>query len=96
MGESQHTDPGSRIRDEQPGSYFFRSVLYHYSRICIVPLFQDLFCIIVLVSVLYRYSQEDVSQRIGRLGLIYSSLMVHFSVLNFWSLLAVTYIERTN
>jgi hypothetical protein len=22
MGESQHQDPGSRIRDEQPGSYF--------------------------------------------------------------------------
>ncbi len=23
MGESQHPDPGSGIRDEQPGSYFF-------------------------------------------------------------------------
>jgi hypothetical protein len=24
MGESQHPDPGSGIRDEQPGSYFLK------------------------------------------------------------------------
>ncbi len=30
MGESQHPDPGSGIRDEQPGSYIFLELRNHF------------------------------------------------------------------
>jgi hypothetical protein len=30
MGESQHLDPGSGIRDEQPGSYFLELGIHFY------------------------------------------------------------------
>jgi hypothetical protein len=43
MGESQHPDPGSVIRDEQPGSYFLelRNYFFDFFGVKILRFFNE-------------------------------------------------------